>query len=276
MLEARNICADLGGRRVLDDASVSAHAGEVMAIVGPNGAGKSTLLRVLGGELAPASGRVMLAGDDIVSLAPAALARIRALMPQQAGLSFPFRVEDVVAMGRAPFRTDATPDTDIEAIRWAMAATDIAALAGRPYTRLSGGEQQRVQLARVLAQVWRRASCAQTRFLLLDEPTASLDLAHQHATLHLARGLAREGAGVVAVVHDLNLAAAYADRVAVVSGGAIVAAGVPDDILRPDFIASVFALTVRRIFDAPSGRHLLLPVGHLDARAQGSRLAAAQ
>ncbi len=275
-LATNNASVELGARRVLHDVSIAAHVGEVLVIVGPNGAGKSTLLKVMSGELAPAGGDVLLAGEAVYGMSHGDLARRRALMPQHAGLSFPFSVRDVVAMGRAPFQVDREPLSDDHAIAWAMDATDITSFAGRSYTRLSGGEQQRVHLARVLAQVWRPEGQVSPRFLLLDEPTSSLDLAHQHATLHLAASLAASGVGVVAVVHDLNLAALYADRVAVISEGRLAALGAPDDVLEPALISSVFGLNVRRVPDSASGRHLILPLGHSAVGETQARLAAAQ
>ena len=273
-LVADQLSVSLSGRSVLQDISLRILPGEVLVIVGPNGAGKSTLLRVLSGEMDPEHGTASINGIPIKEMSAAGLARHRSLMPQHASLTFPFKVRDVVAMGRDPFRDEADHDADNAAITWGMNATDVTALTDRPYTRLSGGEQQRVQLARVLTQSWRQAGSVTPRYLLLDEPTASLDLAHQHATLHLAKELASEGAGVVAVVHDLNLAALYADRVAVLSQGSLAALGTPDNVLMPDLIEEVFGLQVRRVFDADSNRHLVLPTGHSPARATTSSVAA--
>lgn len=272
-LAAKNLGVELSGRPVLAGVSLEISPGEVMAIVGPNGAGKSTLLRVLSGEMAASSGSAMLNGTDIKELSALELACQRSLMPQHASLTFPFKVRDVVAMGREPFRHEADFDADETAITWSMDATDVTSLASRSYTRLSGGEQQRVQLARVLAQSWRQVGNVTPRYLLLDEPTASLDLAHQHATLHLSKEFAQQGAGVVAVVHDLNLAALYADRVAVLSQGRLAALGTPEDVLMPEMIREVFGLQVRRIFDDGSNRHLVLPTGHSNTLA-AARIAA--
>lgn len=275
-LAADKLCVSLSGRQVLTDVSLTVIPSEVMVIVGPNGAGKSTLLRVLSGEMEPGQGSATINGTAIHDVSAAELARQRSLMPQHASLTFPFKVRDVVAMGREPFRDENNYHADEEAIAWSMRATDIAALASRSYTRLSGGEQQRVQLARVLAQSWRHEGSTSPRYLLLDEPTASLDLAHQHATLHLARELAQQGAGVVAVVHDLNLAALYADCVAVLSEGHLTALGAPEDVLMPEMIQDVFGLQVRRIHDADSGRHLVLPTGHAQTNASPTPRIAAQ
>jgi len=273
-LSANQVSVSLGGRPVLKQVSLDVDPGQVTVIAGPNGAGKSTLLRLFCGELAADEGTVSLGGERIDALSAAALARRRALMPQHASLSFPFKVCDVVGMGREPFRSDGDPHADAIAIAWAMAATDTQTLMHRPYTRLSGGEQQRVQLARVLAQTWRPVESGDARFLFLDEPTSSLDLSHQHSTLHLARDLAAKGVGVVAVVHDLNLAALYADRVAIVSEGELAAFGDPCDVLTPELIRSVFGLAVRSVFDKDTGRHLILPTGHDGARVEPIGVAA--
>ncbi|MEQ8747053.1 heme ABC transporter ATP-binding protein [Pyruvatibacter sp.] len=275
-LAAHNLSISLSGRRVLKNVSISANPGEVLIIVGPNGAGKSTLLRALSGEVSANEGSVTINGFKIDDLSAAELAHHRSLMPQHASLTFPFKVRDVVAMGREPFRSEADHEADRTAIRWGMTATDVSGLSERPYTRLSGGEQQRVQLARVLAQSWRAAGSTTPHYVLLDEPTASLDLAHQHATLHLAQELAETGAGVIAVVHDLNLAALYADRVAVLSKGELAALGSPEEVLMPPLIEDIFGLRVKRIFDEDSCRHLVLPTGHRHAEIMISHSAAAQ
>ena len=260
-LTARDIDMVLGSRQVLTGASMEVLPDELVTVLGPNGAGKSTFLNVLSGEQAARSGDVRIGGDDLRTLSSSVLARKRALMPQKASLNFPFKVRDVVAMGRDPFRLIVDASSNKAAVDWALAETDIGHLARRVYTQLSGGEQQRVQLARVLAQVWRESD-DEPRFLLLDEPTSSLDLAHQHSVLHLARNLAEKGVGVVAVVHDLNLAALYATRVVILSNGRVVAAGDPEEILEPDLIADVFDLSVHRVVDPDSGRKLIVPTGN--------------
>ncbi|WOF74865.1 heme ABC transporter ATP-binding protein [Parvibaculaceae bacterium PLY_AMNH_Bact1] len=260
-LSARNVNVMLGARQVLTGASMDILPGELVAVLGPNGAGKSTFLNVLSGEQEVLSGDVRIGGEELQYLSPASLACKRALMPQRASLSFPFKVRDVVAMGRDPFRTTVDASSNKIAVDWALEETDIGHLAERVYTQLSGGEQQRVQLARVLAQVWREVD-EEARFLLLDEPTSSLDLAHQHSVLHLAARLAEKGVGVVAVVHDLNLAALYATRVVILSDGRVVATGSPEEVLQPLLIAEVFDLSVHRVEDPGSGRKLIVPTGN--------------
>jgi len=274
-LKAHQISVDLGAQRVLHDISLSVEPGEFLIILGPNGAGKSTLLNVLSGERVADAGTASLDGIALHEFTPLELARMRALMLQRASLTFPFVVRDVVAMGRAPFLDAGDPKADQIAVDWALEATDMHSLQQRPYTKLSGGEQQRVQLARVLAQIW-RASSDEARFLLLDEPTSSLDLAHQHTTMRLAHKLTAQGVGAVAVVHDLNLAALYATKVALLSRGHLVALGTPDQILAPDLISEIFGISVTQVRDEASGRTLIVPVGLHSGATRPAPLQAAQ
>lgn len=265
-LSAQSVDVVLRSRQVLTGASMEVTPGELIAVLGPNGAGKSTFLNVLSGEQMIEGGRVRIGDEDLFGLSASSLARKRALMPQKASLSFPFKVSDVVAMGRDPFRAKVDASSNDAAVAWALAETDTRHLARRVYTQLSGGEQQRVQLARVLAQIW-RATDNDPRFLLLDEPTSSLDLSHQHSVMELASRLSGKGVGVVAVVHDLNLAALYANRVVILSGGRVVATGTPEEVLEPTLIADVFDLSVHMVADPDTGRKLIVPTGNAERSA---------
>jgi iron complex transport system ATP-binding protein len=178
-----------------------------VALVGPNGAGKSTLLSVMAGDLLPSTGAVMLDGIDLAAWKHRALARRRAVLTQEHRLAFGFRVDEVVAMGRAPWARTDREDDDETVVADAMERTETGHLAARVFPTLSGGEKARASFARVLAQ--------ETSLVLLDEPTAALDLRHQDQVLAQARSLAQEGHAVVTVVHDLSVAAAYADRICV-------------------------------------------------------------
>ena len=231
---------DSGGQALLRKASIRIQAGEVHAILGPNGAGKSTLLKLLAGELRGTRGELSLDGRPLPQWTPAALARRRAVLPQDEQLGFGFLVEEVVALGRLPCPRHAPP-REQELLREALAAAGVAGLWGRRYTGLSGGERRRVQLARVLAQVWEPLAEG-PRYLLLDEPTASLDLAHQHACLGTARRFAAQGNGVAVVLHDPNLALAHADRVTLLRGGEVAAAGRPGDVLQAETLHRVFGI----------------------------------
>jgi iron complex transport system ATP-binding protein len=244
MLEASAVAVAIGPARLLDAVSLCIAPGEVVAIIGPNGAGKSTLLRVLCGDLMPEDGEVRLLGRPLPTWPVQEQARRRAVLPQQSTLAFAFTAREVVLLGRAPHSGGAAGPRDRAIADAALDVVDAAHLADRWYTTLSGGEQQRVHLARVLAQIWEPID-GQPRFLLLDEPTNSLDLAHQHCTLALARQWSRQGVGVALVLHDLNLAAQYADRLALLHNGRVVAAGTPADVLTPPQIAAVFGLPVQ-------------------------------
>lgn len=228
--------------------------GEVGAILGPNGAGKSTLLSVLAGLRAPDSGHVHLNGLAVNPVQVHALARHRAVLPQETAVAFDFRVQEVVELGRYPHQRQPSKD-EAAIVRAAMQATGVAAMAGRSLASLSGGERARVQLARVMAQIWEPGADAAPRWLLLDEPTAALDLRHQHETLRTVQRWAREqGVGVLAVLHDPNLALRYADRVWVLDGGALQASGQPARVLRPVLVQRVWqvqASTVRAADGVP-------------------------
>ena len=236
---------------ILIDAAIDIRAGEVHALVGPNGAGKSTLFGVLAGDIAPTAGGVTLDGTDLRRLRPRELARLRAVLLQQNAVSFPFSVAEVVRMGRAPWARTAFEAEDDTRVADAMRVTEVDGLADRSVTSLSGGERARVALARVLAQ--------STGILLLDEPTAALDLKHQEDVLRVVRDRARAGDAVAIVLHDLNAAFAHADRVTLLDGGRVVTTGAPGDVLTAERIAAVYRQEVD-VFPHPvTGVPLVVP-----------------
>lgn len=245
MIRADGIAVAAGGRRILDDVSVAVAPGELVVVLGPNGAGKSTLLGALAGDRRLEAGEVWLADRPLASWSRAERAERRGVLEQRASLESAFRVADVVQMGRAPHHT---PERDALIVRAALVEVGMLGAAHRSYPTLSGGEQQRVQLARVLAQLWDTDPCA----LLLDEPVAALDVAVQHDILRLASRRARQGAAVLVTLHDLNLAARYADRVVLLAQGRVVADGPPAAVLNPTTIEAVFGLTVSLLPD-PDG-----------------------
>ncbi|MHB9754070.1 heme ABC transporter ATP-binding protein [Streptomyces sp. BYX5S] len=250
--EARGLHVALGGREVLSGVDLEVRAGEVLALVGPNGAGKSTLLAALAADLPATSGELRVHGRPADAWTPAELALRRALLPQSATLSFPFPVGDVVRMGRAPWAGTAREDEDDAVVAAALAATETAAFTARPFSALSGGERARVALARVLAQ--------SAGLLLLDEPTAALDLRHQELVLRVCRERAAAGDAVVVVLHDLGLAAAHADRVAVLHGGRVTAAGPPPDVLAGPLLSEVYQHPVEVLPHPRTGATLVVPV----------------
>lgn len=253
-IEARGVTVHAGDVRILEEVSVSILAGEVLALVGPNGAGKSTLLGVLAGDRRPDHGEVLYDGRPVREWSHLELARRRSVLTQENTVSFPFRVLEVVEMGRSPWGRGGDYDRDRTAVAAAVAATDVIHILDRRYTALSGGEKARVSLARVLAQ--------QADVVFLDEPTAALDLRHQEDVMRTARVLASEGRAVVVVLHDLSLAGAYADRVALLADGRMVTTGTPEEVLTATTIKNAYGLEVHVIAQPGTGRPLVLPVRH--------------
>ncbi|MFZ3469897.1 heme ABC transporter ATP-binding protein [Streptomyces sp. 4.24] len=252
LAEAADVHVRLGQREVLAGIGLTVRAGEVLALVGPNGAGKSTLLAALSADLPASCGVVRIDGRPVGDWSAPDLALRRAVLPQSAALSFPFPVEDVVRMGRAPWAGTALADADEEAVAAAMAATEVTDFAARPFSALSGGERARVALARVLAQ--------RAPLLLLDEPTAALDLRHQELVLRICRERAAAGDGVVVVLHDLGLAAAYADRVAVLHDGRLAADGAPSEVFEDGLLSRVYRQPVEVLPHPRTGAPLVVPV----------------
>ncbi|MGW8060943.1 heme ABC transporter ATP-binding protein [Streptomyces ziwulingensis] len=251
LAEAEGLRVRLGGRPVLDGVDVTVRAGEVLALVGPNGAGKSTLLGALAADVPAAEGVVRVHGRPVARWSAPELALRRAVLPQSASLSFPFAVEEVVRMGRAPWAGSGPADEDDAVVAEAMARTEVAGFAGRPFSALSGGERARVALARVLAQ--------RAPLLLLDEPTAALDLRHQELVLRLCRERARAGDAVVVVLHDLSLAAAYADRIAVLRAGRVAADGPPGEVLSEGLLSEVYDQPVEVVAHPRTTAPLVVP-----------------
>jgi len=248
---AHSITVDIDGTRILDSVDLVVRAGEVLALVGPNGAGKSTLLGVLAGDQ-PAEGGVELAGRPLASWNVGDLARRRAVLAQQNTLSFPFIVIDVVEMGRAPWARTPMEDDDELVVQEAMERTGVTRFAERQFPSLSGGERARVSMARVLAQ--------RTGIFMLDEPTAALDIRHQEDVLQVARERAEQGDAVVVVLHDLSLAGAYADWVALLSDGRMHSYGRPAEVLTAENISSVYQYPVEVIHHPTTGEAIVLPV----------------
>lgn len=237
LLAAHDIGYCLNGRWLVQSVSLTLSAGEVVALAGPNGAGKSTLLSLLAGDLPLASGEIWLGGQPLSRMSALAQAQRRAVLRQQVAMTFPFTALEVALMGRAPHLRGQTESArDVAIAQEALAQTETAPFAARPLPTLSGGEQARVQMARVLAQT--------APILLLDEPTAALDLRHQHRVLQLARRAADQGGAALIVLHDVNLAALYANRIGVMQQGRLRAIGAPWDVLRADLLSDVYGVPI--------------------------------
>jgi iron complex transport system ATP-binding protein len=244
-IDARVVVA--GGRVLLGGISATLRPGRFTAILGPNGAGKSTLLSLLSAQRRPDAGQVLLDGQPLHALAPGALALRRAVMPQEGTVAFDFTVREVAELGRYPHRRQPAAD-ESGIVAQALQATGVAGLAQRIFNTLSGGEKARVHLARTLAQVWAPLPGGAARWLLLDEPTAALDLAHQHQALRLLRERAHaQGCGVVAVLHDLNLALRYADDVLLLAQGEAISLGPAPEVLTPGRIERLWGIACTQV-----------------------------
>ncbi|MBM7067090.1 heme ABC transporter ATP-binding protein [Actibacterium sp. 188UL27-1] len=254
MLMAHNISVHLGHRSILSDVTFSAKAGELTAIVGPNGSGKTTLLRALTGDVAY-TGQITINDRALPDHPPWELATIRAVLPQATVLAFPFTVIEVVRIGLHSGVSGGRDDVALHALH----RVGLGSYVNRVYQELSGGEQQRVQLARVLAQVWDPVMDGTPRWLLLDEPVASLDIGHQLGVMDIAQRYAQSGGGVVAIMHDLNLTALYADRVAILSNGRVLADGTVSDVLTDTWLSRAYGCDIRVNTPPAPGKTYILP-----------------
>lgn len=257
MLEIQSLNVRYGSRLILEGVSLQVRAGEVVALIGPNGAGKTTLIRAASGIIKPEHGRVLASGTDIAALAPAQRAASLAVVPQAQHLPENFSVWETVVLGRTPYLgwLGRPLRKDLERVEWALRQTEAWELRERCMGKLSGGEQQRVLLARALAQ--------ETPILLLDEPTAHLDLRYQAALLGLVRKLAVEqNLAVLVAIHDLNLTPLYTDQVALLAGGRLQAVGAPAEILTAGRLSAVYQAPVSVVSHPEYGTPLVLPDGH--------------
>ena len=249
MLATQDLGCSLGKYPILNGVDLEVPEGEMMALVGPNGTGKSTLLRTLAGLLPIPSGRVLVAGRDLVKLSPLERARTLAMVGQQEETPADLRVAEVVALGLLPHRPPWSGGgrKERDAVAEALEQVSMTAYANRGFHQLSGGEQRRVLLARGLAQ--------RTELLLLDEPTNHLDIRHQHALLRMVRGLGRT---VIAAIHDLDLAATYFDHIVVLNDGGVAADGKPSEVLTPELVGDVFGMAASMVTDPATGEPRLL------------------
>ena len=261
MLKIDSLSVAYGDKVVLRDVSFEVGPGEILALIGPNGAGKSTLIRAVTGVVSVKSGRVSVDGQNLVGLSPAQRAKILAVVPQARQLGGAFSVEQAVMMGRTPYLNwlGQESESDKAAVRSALEQTCLETFADRPIAKLSGGEQQRVLLARALAQ--------STPVLLLDEPTNHLDLQHQTNLLSIVKRLADEkNLAVVMAMHDLNLVSFFADRVALLVDGELKGLGTPQEVIRAEQISAAYHTPVEIVAHPVTGAPIIFPQGVLDNR----------
>lgn len=254
MLEVKDLAVTLGGSRIVEQVDFSVRVGEIVAVIGPNGAGKSTILGALAGDH-PYEGSVRIGGREVSEWSTRELALRRAVLRQSNAISFPFTVVDVVKMGRTPWRPLSTVEEDDRVIAQEMLRSDTLRFAERTFTSLSGGERARVSLARAMTQ---RAG-----LLLLDEPTAALDINYQEQVLAIARRYARQGNAVVVVLHDLAAAAAYTDRVLMIAEGGMRAWGAPEEVMTSELISEVYRHPVQ-VLPGADGSMMIAPVRFAD------------
>ena len=255
LLELRQLGYKVGNKPLLENLNLRLAAGQITVLLGPNGAGKSTLLKLACGELKPSTGEVSFHGQPLASYPLMDRAKTLGVLPQSSPLNFPFLSEEVVSLGRTPHSTGQQVDGEI--VDKALALVDAEHLRHQAYTELSGGEQQRVQLARVLAQVW-DLQPDKPNLLILDEPSSALDFSHQQLIMQALQRKAAEGCGVLLALHDLNLAAAFADQVLLLCDGRLRAQGTVDEVLQPPLLREVFALDFYRIAHPGTGKPLLV------------------
>jgi iron complex transport system ATP-binding protein len=260
MLQARRVSYAVNGHTLVADVDVEARPGRVLVLIGPNGAGKSTLLRILGGELRPTAGSALLDTRALGAFSAAELAHRRAMVPQASVLAFPFTVLEVAMLGVSVPGFDTAPARARSVAMEALDAVGLRGLTGRLYVQLSGGERQRVHIARALSQLdGTAARPGETRCFLLDEPTSSLDLAHQSLVLAAIRRQADLGVAVVAVLHDLNLAAALADELVLLERGRVMAAGPAGEVLKDDLLSAAYGCQVATNRTPGNGQPFVLP-----------------
>ncbi|WP_269928420.1 heme ABC transporter ATP-binding protein [Kocuria massiliensis] len=257
LVKIEHVTHDVGDRRILHDVSLRVESGELVVMIGPNGAGKSTVLSVMAGDLRPSRGSVTFDGSAVGRWSVPDLARRRSVLLQKSSVSFPYAVREVVEMGRTPWRGRPESSEDEASVLDAMNVTDVARLAARDITTLSGGEAARAHLARVVAQ--------RAPLMMLDEPTAALDILHQEHVMRTCRRLTEAGAGIVVVLHDLDLAAAYADRILLFSEGRLTADGPPEEVMVPDRLSEVYGWPIDVIRHPGTGRLVVLPVREAEA-----------
>jgi len=259
MIEVKNLSYQAGTKKILDGASFNLVSGEMMAVIGANGAGKSTLLKLLCREIEATSGSIKFNGKDIASYSVHDMAMLRAVLTQHNTVSVMFTVKELVMMGRYPHFENRPSAHDVEVVDKAMEETGITHLSSRDYNTLSGGEQQRVQLARVIAQIYDRPNA----FLFLDEPTNGLDLLYQQQILQLARNMANRGYIVISILHDINFASQYADQILMLKNGKTVALGAPLRVINCENIHEAFSIKVKLMECEEFKCPLVIPSGLL-------------
>lgn len=259
--EAQDVSVYVGKKALIKNLSMSIEPGKLSVIIGPNGAGKSTTLKALSGDLSPSTGFITLDKKPLGKFDFQELARRRAILPQSSHVTFNFNSHDIVALGRLPYNEAASMSAPI--IREVVKLTRTEYLMEQQFSTLSGGEKQRVQFARVLAQIWPSKDVRENKYLLLDEPTSALDPLYQIEILEIARWLAKEkGFGVLAILHDLNQAMSYADQLYILKNGEIEKSGMPEKVLDENMIETVWGISAEILYRDNNSKPVIIPLMH--------------
>jgi len=264
-IRLEKVSLNLAGKPIVHGVELTIRAGELTVVIGPNGAGKSTLLKLIAGDYKASKGIVYFDGTRLEEWAVEALAQRRAVMPQSGDIAFPFTVLEVVRMGSMAYRCN--QQLANERALMALAQVDMEAFADRSFQALSGGEQQRVQLARTLCQVWSPIKDGASNFLLLDEPISNLDIRHQIEILRLSKRYAMKGGGCLAVLHDLNIAAMFADRLLVMKAGQLVSDGTPKETLTDQLMVETFGVPLKVNHQPKGSIPYILPQSYFHTNA---------
>ena len=240
MLQTHDVCVEINKKKILKNIKFDVPAGKITALIGPNGSGKSTLMRAISGEISY-QGKIYINECDINSMKAWELAAIRAVLPQNSSVAFPFTVAEVIHIG---LRNTTDSSTD-HLINDALDCVGLLSLAKREYSQLSGGEQQRVQLARVLAQVWSPLVDGTAKWIFLDEPVSSLDISYQLEVMNIMQNYAYQGGGVLTIMHDLNLTAMYADNVGLLHNGKLLCFGTPSQVMNDKILSEAYSCEIK-------------------------------
>ena len=254
MLRTHDVSVEINEKKILENIRFDVPAGKVTALIGPNGSGKSTLLRAISGEISY-QGKIFINERDINSMKAWELAAIRAVLPQSSSVAFPFTVAEVIHIG---LRNSTNSSTD-HLINDALDCVGLLPLAEREYSQLSGGEQQRVQLARVLAQVWSPLVDGSTKWIFLDEPVSSLDISYQLEVMDIMKNYANHGGGVITIMHDLNLTAMYADNVGLLHNGKLLCFGAPSDVMNNKILSEAYSCKIKVNETPKNNKIFILP-----------------
>lgn len=252
VISVRDLTVRAGGKTILDGVNFDVEPGKLTVLIGPNGAGKSTLLGALTGDVSPESGSIHFLEKPLASWRLKDLAKVRAVMLQENQVFFPFTIEQVVAMGRVPWQAESNDEEDELLISSSIKTVELHEISGQAIGTLSGGERSRTSFARVLAQ--------NTALLMLDEPTAALDLKHQESLLRVVQDFTRGGGTALLVLHDLNLAGHYADRIALLHGGTVMSYGTPRKVLTAEAVHTAYGQHVELLEHPSTGGFLVVPV----------------